>query len=304
MSNSRRMTELVTGGDDYDILCPLAIIHSDGRRVDTMTPPNKWITTSKFTLPEDWFVKEVPRKSQNGFSKYYCDPETGRQFRSLKDVERYLTQGFIPTTTTTTRSKSKMPKYLEEVKQITSHDSSDLLQKQDFKEVQDNEYQLVDTSRFNLPDGWIVTEVPRKTGHRVDRYFYEPGTGQQFRSLPSVHKHLAELEEEEDNSPLSVVLEELKEKKLPLSKAFKVVTPMKDCGSYDSWKKNMSKKEQDSSYSNVPPKKINWVIGRTPKDTWNAFVGDELVPDSVKQQWGKRFMFTINDTERNQQEWT
>ncbi|XP_076905813.1 methyl-CpG-binding domain-containing protein 7-like [Bidens hawaiensis] len=254
-----------------------------------MTPPNKWITTRKFTLPEDWFVKELPCKSGNGFSKYYYDPETGCQFRSLKDVERYLTQGFIPTTTITTRSKSKMPKYLEKVKQ-------------DFKEFQDNEYQLKDTSRFNLPDGWMVTEVPRKAGDRIDRYFYEPGTGQQFRSLPSVRKHLAELEE--DNSPLSVVLEELKENNLPLSKAFKVVTPMKDCGSYDSWKKNMSKKEQDFSYSNVPPKKINWVIGRTPKDTWNAFVGDELVPDSVKQQWGKRFMFTINDTERNQQEWT
>lgn len=58
----------------------------------------------------------------------------------------------------------------------------------------------------------------------VLQYYYEPGTGQKFRSLSAARKHLAELEE---NFPLSDVLEDLKENNLPLSKAFKLSTSIK-----------------------------------------------------------------------------
>ncbi|KAJ0809250.1 putative methyl-CpG DNA binding, DNA-binding domain superfamily [Helianthus annuus] len=263
-----------------------------------MAPESNW-TTTKFTLPEDWFVEKVPRKSGNTIDKYYHDPETGRKFRSLKDVERYLTGGSIPT-----RSKSKRPYYEKVVlfKLVTSqtsfeHNSNDLLQMQDFEEDQDNEYRLINmnpgsflsTSPF-LPEGWIVKEVPRKTGDHFDKYYYEPGTGHMFRSLTSVNKHLAQLEE---SSPLSVVLEEFREDNVPLSKAFKLASPIKNYGSYDSWKKSTS--------SNAVPNRINWVIPSTAEETWNAFVGDELVPDSMKQKWGRRFMLTINSAKRNEQ---
>ncbi|KAJ0611169.1 putative methyl-CpG DNA binding, DNA-binding domain superfamily [Helianthus annuus] len=264
--------------------------------------------TTKFTLPEDWYVKKVPRKSGNTIDKYYYDPETGRQFRSLKDVERYLTEGFIPTT-----SRPKRPKYKEKM--------------QDFEVAQDNDYHLItvtprsflSSSPFILPDGWTVKEVPRKTG-RIDKvisiqnpiylhypyvfffflqYYYEPGTGHMFRSKPAVQKHLAQLEE--DSLPLSVVLEELRENHLPLSKAFKLATPIKNNGSYDSCKKSISKHEQDPSLSNAPPNKINWVIPSTAGETWTAFVGDEAVPDFMKQQWGRRFILTINNSKYNEQ---
>ncbi|XP_076905816.1 methyl-CpG-binding domain-containing protein 7-like [Bidens hawaiensis] len=286
-----------------------SIIPHDNIIIHQMTPESKLITTRKFTLPEDWFVKKVPRKSGTTIDKYYYDPETGRQFRSLVDVERYLTQGIMPTTT---RSKSKMPNYQEKVilagrvKTDSDHNSNDLLQKQDFEKDQDNEYHLINLSprcflstNPKLPDGWIVKEVPRKSGDHIDRYYYEPGTERMFRSLTSVQKHLAQLEEE--NSPLAAVLEELRDNSLPLSEAFKLITPIKSYGSYDSWKKSFSRKEQGSSSSNYPPNKINWVISSTAGDTWNAFVGDELVPDFMKQQWGKRFMFTINDNNHNEQ---
>lgn len=48
---------------------------------------------------------------------------------------------------------------------------------QDFEEDKYNRYQLVNvtptsfhsSSTFTLPDGWIVEEVPRKTGDHIDR---------------------------------------------------------------------------------------------------------------------------------------
>ncbi|KAD0215465.1 hypothetical protein E3N88_44612 [Mikania micrantha] len=241
------MTDLLISGNDYDLHRPLStvddvtpissfishsgsspinpfsstfshphgrIIHqvsgSDGLCIDTMTPESKWITT-KFTLPEDWFVEKKYRKSGGAFDKYYHDPESGRKFRSLKDVERYLTEGIVPTS-------SKRLKYHKKMQHL--------------EENKNNQYQLINvtpssclsTSPFTLPDGWIVEKVPRKTGDRSDRYFYEPGTGHKFRSLLSVQKHLAELEE---NSPLSVVLEGLRENNLPLSKAFRSANPIK-----------------------------------------------------------------------------
>ncbi|KAJ8551412.1 hypothetical protein K7X08_000782 [Anisodus acutangulus] len=45
-------------------------------------------------------------------------------------------------------------------------------------------------SRFKLPPGWGVEEVPRSNGYRVDRYYYEPGTGLKFRSLREVERRL------------------------------------------------------------------------------------------------------------------
>ncbi|KAI3682430.1 hypothetical protein L1987_82407 [Smallanthus sonchifolius] len=306
------MAEPVTGGNDYDLHRQLSTVNdatpisyctsnSDSSsitpspspfsvthdwNIHQMSPESKWITT-KFSLPEDWFVEKKARGSGNTIDKYYHDPETGRKFRSLKDVERYLTEGLLPT-----RSKDKNNRL-----KIASNGKM-----QDFEEDKDNQYQLINvtTSPFKLPDGWIVEEVPRKTGDRIDRYYYEPRTGHKFRSLQSVQKHLAELEE---NSPLSVILEELRENNLPLSKAFKLATPIKNYGSYDSWKKSISKSKQDSSFSisNAPPNKINWVISSTAGATWNAFVADELVPDSMKQQWGRRFMLTVNNTKHDEQ---
>lgn len=51
------------------------------------------------------------------------------------------------------------------------------LQMLDFDEDEDNQYQLVNVtptssrscSSLNLPDGWIVEYVPRRSGDHVDR---------------------------------------------------------------------------------------------------------------------------------------
>nr|XP_043611218.1 methyl-CpG-binding domain-containing protein 7-like [Erigeron canadensis] len=281
---------------------------------ESMSPRRNWITT-KFTLPEDWFVEIVPRKSGNTSSdKYYYDPITGRKFRSLKDVERYLIEGIIPSKSVANRLtyNEKPLQTIGYRKMIDSGGQTSGYRKMivsggqmlDFEEGNDNQYQLVtvtptrspSTSHFKLPDGWIVEVVPRKSGnHCADRYYYEPGTGQKFRSKTAVQKHLAELE---DSSPQSVVPEEQIEDNVPLARAFRSATPRKRRSSYASCKKRDFRKVQKSSFSN-PPSKINWVVGSTEAETWNAFVGDTPVSDSLQQQWGEKFTLALNNITRN-----
>ncbi|XP_019186679.1 PREDICTED: methyl-CpG-binding domain-containing protein 7-like [Ipomoea nil] len=43
-----------------------------------------------FSLPEGWGVEEIPRSYGSKFDKYYLEPETGKRFRSLREVERHL----------------------------------------------------------------------------------------------------------------------------------------------------------------------------------------------------------------------
>ncbi|XP_050367675.1 methyl-CpG-binding domain-containing protein 7-like [Argentina anserina] len=50
--------------------------------------------SSSFTLPDGWEIEEIPRKNTNSShcDKYYIEPGTGKRFRSLISVERYLTE--------------------------------------------------------------------------------------------------------------------------------------------------------------------------------------------------------------------
>ncbi|PWA61955.1 DNA-binding domain-containing protein [Artemisia annua] len=295
------------------------------RAQNSKASPKNTPSASKFTLPEGWSVKKVLRRSGGPADKYYREPGTGRQFRSLKEVERYVNGEFPPPL----RSSVKRLTYHHDekverditvevtprptrVKRLKHHhdeknSGKDLIvaggKILDMEEDKDNQYQLANVSptsvvpgsAYNLPDGWVVEEVPRRSGSYADKYYYEPG-GQKFRSMLAAQKYLAEVEE---NSPLSVVLEEIKEKSLPLSKAFKINSPMKKRGSYNSPKESISKKEKTSSSSSSfgsPPSKINWVIGGNGGDAWNAFADEALVPDSVKQHWGNTFMMAINNT--------
>ncbi|KAI3732830.1 hypothetical protein L1987_64039 [Smallanthus sonchifolius] len=288
------MEEPVTGGDDYarnrqlvlvDTVTPISQsisssssdtpqkVHcSDAVDPNSVSPTNR-PSTSKFTLPKGWSVKKIPRKFGGLSDKYYSDPETGRQFRSLKEIERYISEGITPA-----KTRVKRLKYLHDVKveinttegvtptrtrgkRVNYHHIEKML---DLKDNKDNEYELAIVSsptptptppppRFKLPDGWIVEEVPRRSGGSADKYYYEQGTGQKFRSLLAVERHITQVEE---NLPLSVVLEEIKENNLPLSKAFKLSSPIKNCGSYSSWKKNlMSRKEKTCL-----PSKVNWIL--------------------------------------------
>ncbi|CAK9168918.1 unnamed protein product [Ilex paraguariensis] len=160
---------------------------------------------------------------------------------------------------------------------------------------------MVRTSPFNLPDGWVVEEVLRRCGGSADKYYYEPGTGRKFRSLIAVERHLAEqtenaplsmgLAEHTENAPQPMALAEFNEN-VPLSMAFKLGNHIKNPSSS---KKNISRDKVQSSTFTSPPVKINWVLASPGGDSWNPFIGETLVPESVKQQWAQRFMLYINN---------
>ncbi|XP_073040266.1 methyl-CpG-binding domain-containing protein 7 isoform X1 [Primulina eburnea] len=219
-------------------------------------------------LPPGWGIKEVPRSDGYHSDMYYYEAETARKFRSMKEVERYLNgEEYTPR-----RSPRKM----------TLHNH---MLRLDDGELKENHLEIEASTACKtpsvLPNGWIVKMVPRKYDTRIiDKYYYEPETRKMFRSLVSVERYLAELEE---NVPLLKVLEEIKENK-PLSKFFKL----------QSRKKTSGNSSQGSSFV-APPMKVNWVLSSTKGDAWSPFVSDTLVPDSVRQQWTDRFVELMNE---------
>ncbi|XP_006280768.2 methyl-CpG-binding domain-containing protein 7 [Capsella rubella] len=109
-----------------------------------------------FRLPRGWSVEEVPRKNSYQIDKYYVERKTGKRFRSLISVERYLTES---------RNRADQKLMLLQCKRSHSKD-------------------------FSLPDGWIVEEKPRKTSSHIDRSYIEPKTGNKFRSMAAVERYL------------------------------------------------------------------------------------------------------------------
>uniref|UniRef100_A0A5B7BSW6 Putative methyl-CpG-binding domain-containing protein 7 isoform X2 n=1 Tax=Davidia involucrata TaxID=16924 RepID=A0A5B7BSW6_DAVIN len=242
-------------------------------------------TASRFQLPDGWVVQEVPRRCDaTHIDKYYYEPGSGQKFRSLRDVERYLTgEVYTP-----------RPKALELGNHVKNSGSWKMIISGGKMLRQDEEgsdqLQLAvvaptitaSTSHFRLPDGWIVEAIPRRGTTRrrrsnTDKYYYEPGTGRKFRSLISVERYLAEINEN-----------------TPLSEAFKLANHLRKSG----WqKKNISRqKPKTLTFDSAdPPIKVNWVLADPGGDTWSPFMGELMVPDSVKQEWTKRFIFSISD---------
>jgi hypothetical protein len=240
---------IVSGGkmlnlddDDDDHDDQLAVISSN---LSTYNSPSD--------LPDGWVVERVPRRRGVGSDKYYYEPGSGRKFRSLREVKRHLQADEI-----------KLNYYQQQ------EPSEDRLPVVSLK-----------VKHFDLPEGWVVKEVPRRFGKYTDKYYYEPGTGQKFRSLLAVKNYLSEPEENEaDEKTLAEELEDLKECNTPLSKAFKLPRHHKNT--------IVRERDQNSSF-NAPPKKIDWVLSSPSGDLWDPFISEKLVPDTVKQQWGKRF---------------
>ncbi|XP_024012173.1 methyl-CpG-binding domain-containing protein 7 isoform X2 [Eutrema salsugineum] len=109
-----------------------------------------------FRLPRGWTVEEVPRKNAYHIDKYYTERKTGKRFRSLVSVERYL---------------------------------------QESRNCTDQQLMVLQSHRglskgFSLPEGWIVEEKPRRYSSHIDRSYIEPVTGKKFRSLPAVERYL------------------------------------------------------------------------------------------------------------------
>nr|GEY71752.1 hypothetical protein [Tanacetum cinerariifolium] len=117
---------------------------------------------------------------------YFVDPETGRKFRSRNKVQRYLNNEDKPPKIKPLRLEYNTKNSVDQKMMITSPPTP-----------------------FTVPNNWIIHMVPRFNSPHVYRdsldwkmmvtseenYYYEPGTGKKFRSLSSVQRHLAELQE-------------------------------------------------------------------------------------------------------------
>uniref|UniRef100_A0A3Q7J1E0 MBD domain-containing protein n=1 Tax=Solanum lycopersicum TaxID=4081 RepID=A0A3Q7J1E0_SOLLC len=239
--------------------------------------------SSRFKLPPGWGIEQVLRSSGDRVDRYYYEPGTGQKFRSLRDVERRLNgEIFAPRNRASGSSLSRKMVICDG--KIVRMDEEQL-----------NEWAIVPSTRaatlpYDLPDGWVIEEVPRTDGSSmVDKYYYEPGSGQKFRSRIAAQRYLAQMRE---NVPLSATLEELKENK-PLSKMFKL---------YHHAKKSLPCKRnivtENSSFLS-PPAKVNWVLSSPKGDAWNPLISGTPIPDSLKQQWTKRFKLFMNDENLN-----
>ncbi|KAH0715825.1 hypothetical protein KY290_008805 [Solanum tuberosum] len=247
--------------------------------------------SSRFKLPPGWGIEQVLRSSGDRVDRYYYEPGTGQKFRSLRDVERRL-NGEIFAPRIRASGVRNYPKSSLSRKMVI-YDGKIVR----MDEEQLNEWAIVPSTRagtlpYDLPDGWVIEEVPRTDGSMVDKYYYEPGTGQKFRSRIAAQRYLAQMRE---NVPLSATLEELKENK-PLSKMFKLYHHAKKslpC------KRNIVTENSDKSSFLSPPAKVNWVLSSPKGDAWNPFIAGTPIPDSVKQQWTKRFMLFMNGENLN-----
>ncbi|CAH8297308.1 unnamed protein product [Eruca vesicaria subsp. sativa] len=135
-----------------------------------------------FRLPKGWTVEEFPRSNSGCIDKYYVERKTGKRFRSLVSVERYLKDPG--------KRADEQPKLYE--------------------------YHRGRPRDFSLPDGWIVEAKPRRSSGHIDKVhtsvglvifglrvmvqllvmfvclqsYIEPGTGNKFRSLAAVERYL------------------------------------------------------------------------------------------------------------------
>ncbi|XP_027344114.1 methyl-CpG-binding domain-containing protein 7 isoform X2 [Abrus precatorius] len=175
---------------------------------------------------------------------------------------------------------------------------------------------------FGLPEGWLVERRPRlsKPSH-IDKYYYEPGTGKQFRSLLSVKRYLAEKTGDylitdrmmAESANTSVVKSGTRkprargvrssqrpvyrhssvseEERITLKASKHTMKSRKS----DYLKKTDWEKNNGASMHNLtaPPAKVSWVLSG-PGGFWTPFLEDCIVPESEKLKWSEAFVLSTN----------
>ncbi|XP_047323024.1 methyl-CpG-binding domain-containing protein 7-like isoform X2 [Impatiens glandulifera] len=250
-----------------------------------LTPASSTAKSPRFELPQGWEILEVPRSVGNQIDKYYYKPGSGIRFRSMKEVERYLSghEYTPPPSRKTPTPQSKCISKSSQKKMVVS--GGNLLK---LDKISDRGQLTIvgsantaGTSQFVLPDGWVVEEVPRKDLEHTDKYYYEPGTGQKFRSLVAVERYLSAMDIE--NAPLSKMFN-LGNKRVKKSGSRRK-------RSKKDKKINSSAVASDFSRTHV---KINWVLADPGGGSWNAFIGQSIIPEHIRQLWDKKFESSVN----------
>ncbi|XP_052726586.1 methyl-CpG-binding domain-containing protein 7 isoform X3 [Vigna angularis] len=187
------------------------------------------------------------------------------------------------------------------------------------KPILSPELQNGSSSKFNLPEGWIVEERPRRSNPtHVDRNLTESGEAQQSSSMRAVSDFLLE-ENTSSTAPKSPMKSGAREKRVcgtrydgesvyrpsSLTKeelSWKYYIPSRKSMKLDYQKKTISESSGTSEHNltSSPPAKVSWVLsGRT--GNWNPKVDGSPVPPSEQVNWSEVFEQSIrrNDGPNN-----
>ncbi|XP_044483017.1 methyl-CpG-binding domain-containing protein 7-like isoform X2 [Mangifera indica] len=251
-------------------------------------------TSSVFQLPPGWSVKECHRINSPSNPGRIDKPESGRRFRSLISIQKYLSRD-TEDTIMPKRMKSDNKNYMQIVPFNTKSGSS-----------------------YGLPDNWVVQERPRIRGRIIDKYYIETGTGLCLRSRIAVERYLAAGKEvpstsnaksddqltvclmnediSDENQSLSIIMKHLREagklKSTPMCLKPDSPAPSKNSSFEEKHSSDAAVNPSTLDFSSLPAK-VKWVLGGPVGNMWNPFVGESVVPESVKQEWFETFVDSI-----------
>lgn len=205
-------------------------------------------------LPVGWIVEERPRVSKpTHIDRYYYEPYTGRQFRSLLSVQRHLAEKGVNVVTKRMPSENKNTKYIDSgAGQCSS---------------------LRAVEKF-LSEGNPCTITPKSVRKS------DPGTGEQRArggrsGQKTVHKRPSVVEENKNT---------LKSLKLT------VQSPKLD--SVKKTKLEENNRVSMHNLTEPPPAKVSWVLS-CPGGFWCPFLDDSIVSESEKLKWSEAFVLSI-----------
>ncbi|VVB16585.1 unnamed protein product [Arabis nemorensis] len=131
-----------------------------------------------------------------------------------------------------------------------------------------------------LPPGWKVEDKIRTSGATagsVDKYYYEPVTGQRFRSRNEVLYYLEHGTSKKGarkaaNTDFRSDQFEGQGSKKSVRKAKEPPPPPPLNFDFES-----------------PPEKVSWAMTKAGEEAWTPFIGDDKVQDSVRRDWVTAF---------------
>ncbi|XP_019156015.1 PREDICTED: uncharacterized protein LOC109152815 isoform X2 [Ipomoea nil] len=178
----------------------------DNQTPKTVSPAVAAQDISADGLPAGWVKELRTRTCPSGIRKdpYYIDPVSGYEFRSKRDVMRYLETGDIkkcvikPKKRDESASKdihhnieevSPNEKSVEDNSQISKRRKS-VVDKRPAKIV--SPVAVQNGSESELPAGWIKEYKTRRLGHgiRKDPYYTDPVSGYVFRSKKDAFRYI------------------------------------------------------------------------------------------------------------------
>ncbi|CAN0854008.1 Methyl-CpG-binding domain-containing protein 7 [Linum grandiflorum] len=233
--------------------------------------PSVYDDGSRLGLPSGWRVELRPRSDRSRFDKYYIEPWTGRRFRSIPDVHRYLNEDMpIPI-------KSR-------------HDHDNVIQMQTVSSV------FKSGSQFELPCDWVVELRPRSDGSKLDKYYIEPGTERKFRSLVAVQKHIKEAEM--PTTGLKALIPMVYTTKDNVTGKVKKFKRIADVGKTSELTMQLRTRHRSLVETEetraVKPTRINWVFSGQRESAWSPSIDGSPVPDSEVRGWSDAFVLSMD----------